>query len=91
VRALVHGGCGEGGADRGSHDAARESGRVGVTARRTDEAGQRGRGGEGRAGKGKWRRQPGPTRQREGECERAGQGTAADRWNPPVRWRVRAA
>jgi hypothetical protein len=63
----------------------RESGRTGVTVRRTNEAGPRGRGGEGRPGEGNWRRQPGPTGKREGERESAGKGTAADRWNPPVR------
>jgi hypothetical protein len=72
-----------------SHGAAREreSGRTGVTARRADEAGPRGREGKERTGEGNWRRQCGPTGQRQGERERAGKETTADRWNPPVRRR----
>jgi hypothetical protein len=61
AHALVHVGRGEGRADRGvprrsERERERESGRVGVTTRRTDEVGTRGRGGEGRAGEGNWRR-----------------------------------
>jgi hypothetical protein len=70
---LVHGGRGEGGADRAvprHSERERESRRVGVTVRRSDEVGPRGRGGEGRAGEGNWHRQSGPTGQREGERAR---------------------
>jgi hypothetical protein len=52
----------------------RERGRTRVTARRTDKAGPRGRGGEGRGGEGNWCRQPGPTGKREGKSECAGKG-----------------
>jgi hypothetical protein len=76
ARALVHSGRGEGGADRGGPTAQRERerGRTRVTARRTDKAGPRGRGGEGRGGEGNWCRQPGPTGKREGKSECAGKG-----------------
>jgi hypothetical protein len=55
------------------------------------EAGLRSREGEEHAGEGNRCRQPGPTGQREGESERSGKGTAADRWNRPVRRRGRVA
>jgi hypothetical protein len=71
ARVMVHDGRGEGGADRAvPRRSERESGSAGVTVRRTDEAGPRGRGREGRARGGNWRRQPGPTGQGEGERAR---------------------
>jgi hypothetical protein len=73
-----------------SHGAARGSGHAGGTARCADEAGPRGRDRKGRTSEGNRCQQPGPTGQREGERERAGKETAADRWNPPVRRRGRA-
>jgi hypothetical protein len=68
-----------------SHGAARGSGHMGGTAQCADEAGPRGRDRKERASEGNRCRQPGPTRQREGERERAGKENAADRWNPPIR------
>jgi hypothetical protein len=61
-----------------SHGAVRGSGRAEGTARCADEAGSRGRDRKGRASEGNRCRQPGPTRQREGERESAGKETAAD-------------
>jgi hypothetical protein len=73
-----------------AHGAARE----GASARGNDSlsgrVGPQSREGRGGAGKGNRHRQPGPTGQREGESERAGKETAADRWCPPVRRHERA-
>jgi hypothetical protein len=57
----------------------------------TGELGPRGREGRGARGRRNRRRQPGPTGQREGERGRAGEGVAADRWIPHVRWHGRAS
>jgi hypothetical protein len=74
-----------------SHGAARGSGRAGETVRHAEETGPRGREGKGHAGEGNWCRQNDPTGQRERGRERARRETAADRWNPPVWRRGRAA
>jgi hypothetical protein len=94
VRARVHAcwsmaGHGEGELTGRSHYVARGRGRTEGTARCADEVGPRGRDSKGRVSKGNWCQQPGPTGQREGERERAGKETAADRWNPLVRRRGR--
>jgi hypothetical protein len=81
---------GEGGADRGSHGAARGNGSAGETVQRDDKAGPRGREGEESVGEGNWRRQHGPTGQRERGRRRGLRGNAANRWSPPVRRRGRA-
>jgi hypothetical protein len=73
-----------------SHGAERGSGRVGEMTHRADETGPRGRDRKGHAGEGDWRRHTSPTGQREGERERVGKETAANRWSPPVRRRGRA-
>jgi hypothetical protein len=78
--------CGEGGADRAVHGAARESGCTGkwlnaLTRRAREAETERGRECD-------WRRHTGPTGQREGERERErarGKEIAVDRWSPPVR------
>jgi hypothetical protein len=96
VRKCVHAGPrrarGRRSLQEGSHDAARERelarGGIGLV---SGEAGLRSREGEEHAGEGNRCRQPGPTGQREGESERSGKGTAADRWNRPVRRRGRVA
>jgi hypothetical protein len=73
----------------GAHGAARERerprGGKGSASGKADPQGREGRGG---AGEGNRRRQPGPTRQSEGESERAGKETIAPRWRPPV-WQRR--
>jgi hypothetical protein len=86
---LVHGGRGEGRADRGAHDAAREreSRRAGVTARclakRAREA-ERERNAQARATGADNLAPLGRGRER---VSARGKGTTADRWNPPVRRR----
>jgi hypothetical protein len=74
-----------------SQGAARESGRARATARCLAKRAHKAEREEGREGGGNWHRQPSPTGQRKGESERAGKGTAADRWRPPVRRRGRAS
>jgi hypothetical protein len=92
ARALVHGGRGEGGADRRVPQCSeRESRRAGATTRCLPNRAREAERVRGTRVKGNWRRQPSPTRQREGESERAGEETAANRWRPPVRRRGRAA
>jgi hypothetical protein len=77
AHALVHGGAGKAELTGQSHGAAREreSGRAGVTARRTDEAGPQGRGGRGARGQ----RQPAPI----ARPHRAERGSARGR-EPPL-------
>jgi hypothetical protein len=69
----------------------RESGRAGATARCLAKRARKAEREKGREGGGNWHRQPGLTGQREGESERVGKGTAADRWSPPVRRHGRAS
>jgi hypothetical protein len=76
-----------------SHSKARESGRAGkwliALTRWTHEVETE----RGRTSEGDWRRHTGPLgRGRESERERAwgGEGTAADRWSLPIKWRGRA-
>jgi hypothetical protein len=91
ARALIHGGRGEGGADRGvPRRNERESGHAGATTRCLAKRAREAEREEGHTSEGNLHRQPGPTRQGEGESERAGKGTTADRWRPPVRRRERA-
>jgi hypothetical protein len=73
----------------GSHGAVMGNRRAGQTVQRADEVGPRGREGEERMGEGNWRRQSGPTGQRERGRRRGLRGNAADRWSPPVRQRGR--
>jgi hypothetical protein len=78
VRVLVHGERGEGRGDKGvPWHSERKSGRTGATARRLEKRARKAEREEGHAGEGNRRRQPGPTGQREGEIERAGEETAA--------------
>jgi hypothetical protein len=92
ARSLVHGGRGEGEADReGPRHREREKGRVGqqLDVWQNGPARQRGKRGTGGGGG-----QLAPTSwphwaEREGEMR--GAETAADRWRPPVRRRGRAA
>jgi hypothetical protein len=72
---LVHGGCGEGGADKEGLDAEREKGRAGqrLGVWQNEPVMQRGkRGARGGGGGSSCRRQVGPTGQGEGEGKRAG-------------------
>jgi hypothetical protein len=75
---------------KGSHGAARGNGCARETVQRAEEAGPRGREGKERTGEGNWRRQSGPTGQRERKRRSGRRGNAADRWSPPVRRRGRA-
>jgi hypothetical protein len=64
------------------HGATRENGRVEETIHRVNEMGPQGRDGRGACGRaGDWRRQPGTTRQREGEESTRGKETTTDRWS----------
>jgi hypothetical protein len=93
ARSLVHGGRGEGGADR---EGPRRRERERRGARGNDSApgrtGLRGRDGRGaRGGENNWCQQVGTTGQREGGGKVRGAETVADRWRPPVRRRRPAA
>jgi hypothetical protein len=68
----------------------RESGRAGATTRCLAKRAREAEREERREGEDNWRRQPGPTGQREGESKRAGEETVVDRWRPPVRRHRRA-
>jgi hypothetical protein len=89
---LVHGGCGEGGADKEGLDAEREKGRAGqrLGVWQNEPVMQRGKRGARGGGK-----QLSPTSwphwAGRGRGEAGGVETAADRWRPPVRRRGRAA
>jgi hypothetical protein len=76
----------EGSADRGVPRRSERERARGETVQRADEAGPLGRERKERTSEGNWRRQSGPTGQRERKRKRGLRGNTADRWSPPV-WR----